>query len=77
MISHLLKKGNGRKKMAREITISYSTNKFDQWRLTQSGGSIAFNKAGRPVFQFKNASQYRRYLELNAQRENFMKGEVK
>jgi hypothetical protein len=68
---------NGGKKMEKTITIPYSADRFDQWRLSQAGGQISFNKAGIPIFQFKNAKQYHQYLELNAQRENFMKGEVR
>ncbi|MGG6437411.1 hypothetical protein ABET52_05995 [Saccharococcus caldoxylosilyticus] len=64
-------------KVARTITIPFSPDKFDQWRLSKVGGQISFNKAGRPVFQFENAQQYHKYLELNAQRQNFMKGEVR
>jgi hypothetical protein len=64
-------------KVARTITIPFSPDKFDQWRLHKVGGQISFNKAGRPIFQFKNAVQYHQYLELNAQRQNFMKGEVR
>jgi hypothetical protein len=64
-------------KVAGKITIPYSADQFDQWRLSKVGGQISFNKAGRPVFQFNNPAQYHQYLELNAQRENFMKGEVK
>jgi hypothetical protein len=64
-------------KVARTITIPYSADRFDQWRLSKVGGQISFNKAGRPIFQFKNAKQYHQYLELNAQRQNFMKGEVR
>ncbi|BBW97256.1 MULTISPECIES: hypothetical protein [Geobacillus] len=65
--------------MARTITIPFSSDKFDQWRLHKVGGQISFNKAGRPIFQFKNAAQYHQYLELNIQRQNFMKmkGEVR
>jgi hypothetical protein len=64
-------------KVARTITIPYSADQFDQWRLSKVGGQISFNKAGIPIFQFKNAAQYHQYLELNAQRQNFMEGEVK
>ncbi|PUF85784.1 MULTISPECIES: hypothetical protein [unclassified Geobacillus] len=60
--------------MAGKITIPYSSDRFDQWRLSQAGGQITFNKSGRPVFQFQNAQQYHKYLELNAQRQNFRRG---
>jgi hypothetical protein len=65
--------------MAKTIIIPYSADRFDQWRLSQAGGQITFNKSGRPVFQFQNAQQYHKYLELNAQRQNFsfVKGEVR
>jgi hypothetical protein len=63
--------------MAKGISIPYSADRFDQWRLSKVGGQISFNKAGRPIFQSKNAKQYHQYLELNAQRQNFMKGEVR
>ncbi|OAT74535.1 hypothetical protein A7K69_02160 [Parageobacillus thermoglucosidasius] len=71
------RKINGGKKMTKTITIPFSPDKFDQWRLSKVGGQISFNKAGKPIFQFKNAAQYHEYLELNAQRQNFMKGEVR
>ncbi|WP_026678187.1 hypothetical protein [Fictibacillus gelatini] len=48
--------------------IEYSRDSFDQWRLSQVGGQIAFNKHNQPVFQFKNREQYNRYLELNSKR---------
>ncbi|UYL93748.1 hypothetical protein NIIg32_gp38 [Parageobacillus phage vB_PtoS_NIIg3.2] len=71
MIQKLPNKINGGEKMAGKITIPYSSDRFDQWRLSQVGGQITFNKSGRPVFQFQNAQQYHKYLELNAQRQNF------
>ena len=49
------------------ITISYSDDRFDQWRLSKSGGHIAFKK-GKPVFQFDNFDQYQKYMALNSER---------
>jgi hypothetical protein len=68
---------HGGERMARKITIPFSADRFDQWRLSKVGGQISFNKAGIPIFQFNNAKQYHQYLELNAYRQNFMKGEVR
>lgn len=51
--------------------IAFSQNSFDQWRLSQSGGSIGFKKSGEPVFQFESKAQYEKYLKLNSERMNF------
>jgi hypothetical protein len=59
------------------IDISFSSNPFDQWRLSQVGGQITINKSGKTVFRFTTQQQYNEYLKLNAQRQNFMKGEVR
>ncbi len=47
------------------IEISFSSNKFDQQRLSESGGYISFNKNNQPVFKFDNRNSYNKYLELN------------
>ncbi|MED2978360.1 hypothetical protein P4284_16855 [Bacillus swezeyi] len=51
------------------VDISYSNDRFDQWRLGKAGGSISFTKDGLPVFRFENKDQYERYLKLNACRK--------
>lgn len=51
-----------------KIVISYSSDRFDQWRLGEAGGFIAFTKDGKPVFQFDRKGQYERYLRLNRRR---------
>jgi hypothetical protein len=56
------------------IVIPFSSNSFDQWRLSQVGGQIAFTKYGKPVFRFQSQQQYNEYLRLNSQRKNFSKG---
>lgn len=38
--------------MAKSITVSFSDRADDQERLSQVGGSITFDKYGRPVFSF-------------------------
>ncbi|MBU8787278.1 MULTISPECIES: hypothetical protein [Bacillus] len=53
----------------KRILIPYSGNRFDQWRLGEAGGSIAFTKEGMPVFQFENKGQYERYVKLKRQEE--------
>jgi len=47
---------------------AYSRNKFDQWRLGESGGHIGLEKNGKPVFVFQTKAQYEKYLALNAER---------
>ncbi|MEC0483272.1 hypothetical protein [Bacillus glycinifermentans] len=49
--------------------IPCSGDRFDQWRLGEAGGSIAFAKGGIPVFQFENKGQYERYVKLKRQEE--------
>ncbi|TWK42868.1 hypothetical protein CHCC20348_0580 [Bacillus paralicheniformis] len=51
-----------------KIVISYSSDRFGQWRLGEAGGFIAFTKDGKPVFQFDRKGQYERYLRLNRRR---------
>ncbi|MGI6836142.1 hypothetical protein RY280_23515 [Bacillus paralicheniformis] len=53
----------------KKIIISYSGDKFDQWRLGQAGGYIGLEKSGKPVFVFRTKSQYENYLALNSQRK--------
>ncbi|KMM53008.1 hypothetical protein ACH95_22035 [Bacillus glycinifermentans] len=53
----------------RPIVIPCSGDRFDQWRLGEAGGSIAFAKGGIPVFQFENKGQYERYVKLKRQEE--------
>lgn len=45
------------------IIIQYSSDRYDQDRLTKVGGSIAFRK-GKPVFEFRTFDQYQQYLSL-------------
>lgn len=52
------------------MTLPYSPTKFDLWRLSEAGGHIGFDKKNRPVFQFVSQEQYRKYLELNSQRDS-------
>jgi hypothetical protein len=47
------------------IEISFSSNAFDQRRLAESGGYIAFNNLNQPIFRFDNRNDYNKYLELN------------
>ncbi|WP_199426826.1 hypothetical protein [Thermaerobacillus caldiproteolyticus] len=59
------------------IDISFSSDPFDQWRLSQVGGQITFNKSDKPVFRFNDKQQYDKYLKLNEHRQNFMKRKVR
>ncbi|MCY8579335.1 hypothetical protein P9D18_00090 [Bacillus licheniformis] len=47
--------------------ISFSSDRFDQWRISESGGCISF-KGSTPVFEFKTKGQYEKYLKLNDRR---------
>lgn len=51
------------------IEIPFKENKFDQMRLSQSGGTILIKKNGMPVFQFKNKESFYKYVELGKTRE--------
>ncbi|WP_052516606.1 hypothetical protein [Paenibacillus popilliae] len=51
----------------RPIRISFSTDRFDQWRLSQVGGRIT-NHRGKEMFIFDSERQWQRYLELNKER---------
>jgi hypothetical protein len=51
--------------LKKPVEISFSSSKFDQQRLSESGGYITFNKKNQPVFKFDNRSSYNKYLELN------------
>ncbi|WP_342515576.1 hypothetical protein [Sutcliffiella sp. FSL R7-0096] len=46
------------------IELVFSGNKFDQQRLTKSGGQITIKQNGMPVFQFKNKAQFTKYVQL-------------
>jgi hypothetical protein len=56
------------------ITISFSKDRFDQWRLSQAGGSITFDRRGQPVFSFPNQQSFDQYLSLNERRRDFGDG---
>ncbi|GGE47938.1 hypothetical protein GCM10011391_28390 [Pullulanibacillus camelliae] len=50
------------------IEIPYSPQRFDQWRLSQVGGEIVFDKRGLPKFRFKTRQQLNQYMKLNKER---------
>lgn len=60
--------------MPKPHTIGYSSNRFDQWRLTESGGSISFDRNGQAVFRFPSWENYQQYLRLNERRKDFGNG---
>jgi len=53
------------------VTIEFSENQFDQWRLTEVGGVIVIDAAGNPKFRFRTRKQYQDYLSLNSFREEW------
>lgn len=46
------------------IELTFSGTKFDQQRLTRSGGQISIKPNGTPVFQFKTQEQFMKYVQL-------------
>lgn len=54
-------------KMPKRLEIAFSSTRFDQWRLSEAGGHMAF-KGSKPVFRFENQQQYQKYLDLNEKR---------
>jgi hypothetical protein len=59
----------------KKFIISFSSDPFDQWRLSQVGGSISQSK-GKPVFEFTSREQYQKYLDLNGHRYKQSNGSV-
>lgn len=57
------------KRRPKPIEISFSHDRFDQWRLSQAGGYIHIKPNGQAVFRFDSFEQYQEYLRLNAKRE--------
>ena len=53
------------------MTIEFSENQFDQWRLAKVGGVIVIDAAGNPKFRFRTRKQYQDYLSLNSFREEW------
>jgi len=45
--------------------ISFSSDRFDQWRLSEVKGVITV-KDRKPAFQFDTKEQFDRYLQLNS-----------
>ncbi|WP_158530452.1 hypothetical protein [Paenibacillus larvae] len=54
--------------MSEKIRIQFTTDSFDQWRLSQVGGYIERFR-GKEVFAFDRHDQYMKYLQLNTQRK--------
>ena len=46
------------------IELTFSGTKFDQQRLSQSGGQISIKHNGTPIFQFKTKEQFMKYVQL-------------
>ena len=53
------------------MKLRFTNDAFDQWRASEVGALIGFNRRGEPEYQFETWEQYQNYLALNAKRKEF------
>jgi hypothetical protein len=53
--------------------ISFSRDRFDQWRMQEAGGYITYDKRGRAIFRFPDKESFEKYKALNSKRYEAVK----